>query len=188
MNYIGPQDRFSSIDLRRPCRALQKNRHGKCVPKSWRVYHKNMSTWYWVLKSPEMLIFVLGRALPYLCQDHSQNWMPTALKWSSYMAVARNFCVGRQGRRALTARVARGVWGHALPEIFEIQKPWNAIYGSHLFLPDPGDDFSTVIIYNSVLKTPQTFKYVFWFLVFFNGDFLAGGGGALALPLATAMS
>ena len=54
--------------------------------------------------------------------------------------------------------------------------------GSHFkFLPDPGDDFSKVIIYHSVPKTPQTFKYVFWFLVFFNGHFF--GYSLLPEPL-----
>ena len=38
------------------------------------------------------------------------------------MAVARNLCAGRQARRAPETPVARVVWGHAHPEIFEILK------------------------------------------------------------------
>ena len=37
-----------------------------------------------------------------------------------------------------------------------------------------GDDFSKVNI-PSVPETPQTFKYVLWFLVFFNGNFFGWG-------------
>ena len=36
------------------------------------------------------------------------------------MAVARNLCVSRQARRSSEARGARGVWGHAPPEVIEI--------------------------------------------------------------------
>ena len=78
----------------------------------------------------------------------------------SCMAVASNLCVGRQGRRAPEALYTRGVCGHAPPEIFEIQKPWNAISGSHFkFLPDPVDDFYTT----PYLKLPKRSNTYFGF-------------------------
>ena len=36
--------------------------------------------------------------------------------------------------------------------------------------------------YNSYTKTPKMFKYVFWFLLFFNGGFLTGGATAPLAP------
>ena len=102
------------------------------------------------------------------------------------MAVARNLCVGRQARCAPEAPVARGGSGGMLP-----QKCLKFRSSEMPFLEAISSSYLTRVVIcqrqhtTPYLKLPKMFKYVFCFLLFFNGDFLTwgGGGGGATAPL-----
>ena len=116
---------------------------------------------------------------------------PFAAFLTEIMAVARNLCAGRQTRRVPEVLLARGVWGHAPSRIlFTFRSPemlfLEAISSSHLIQVVIFQRYSNHT--TPYLKLPSMFKYIFWFLLFFNGDCLTWGTTVPPCPLlATAM-